>query len=178
MKKMKTRLTFLLIISFFLVISCNESNSQDDYLVKVNEENDELGEVFGYANRDGEIVIPFDKYAYCYTDTFVNYAIVMNYDNKCVAIDRDENVLYEVFMFDNGPDYVEEGLFRIVKDGKMGFANEDGKIVIEPKYDFAYPFENGKSKVTFDAKFTKEDEMTRVESDSWFFINKEGNKID
>jgi WG containing repeat len=175
---MKTNLTFLLIITLFLAISCNESNSQDNYLVKISEEDDEIGETFGYANLDGEVIIALDKYYYCYTDTFVNYAIVMDYEYKCIAIDRDENVLYDVFMFDNGPDYIEEGLFRIVKDGKMGFANEDGEIVIKPEYDFAFPFEDGEAKVTFEAELIEEFEMTRVESDSWFFIDKEGNKID
>ncbi|MFT4094143.1 MAG: WG repeat-containing protein [Niabella sp.] len=46
-------------------------------------------------------------------------------------------------IYDNGPDYLEEGLFRFVENGKIGFANPDGLKIIDAKYDFATPFSNG-----------------------------------
>jgi hypothetical protein len=52
------------------------------------------------------------------------------------------------FIFYNGPDYIEEGLFRFVENGKIGFANIDGQKIIKAKYDFATPFENGLSEFT------------------------------
>ena len=53
------------------------------------------------------------------------------------------------FHYDNGPDYVREGLYRIVDDrGRMGYADESGRVVIAPRFAFALPFEGGKAKVT------------------------------
>lgn len=51
------------------------------------------------------------------------------------------------FHYDNGPDYVREGLYRIVDDrGRMGYADESGRVVIAPRFAFALPFEGGKAK--------------------------------
>src|SRR5690242_11150784 len=77
----------------------------------------------GYKNLHGNIIIPAGKYSHCFTDTFRTYAVVLLPQNGFVAIDRKENMLYSIFRFDNGPDYVEDGLFRIVKDGKIGYAD-------------------------------------------------------
>ena len=55
---------------------------------------------------------------------------------------------YAAFQYDNGDDYVSEGLYRIVdRKGRIGYADETGKTVIRPRFAFGYPFE-GKAKVT------------------------------
>jgi hypothetical protein len=97
----------------------------------------------GYVDENGMIKIPLGKYPECFTDTFKNYAIVLTAKDVFVAIDRDEKVLFTVYNYDNGPDYVSDGAFRIVDDNKMGFADTSGKIFIKPQYDFVFPFENG-----------------------------------
>jgi hypothetical protein len=48
---------------------------------------------------------------------------------------------------DNGPDEFHDGLVRVIKDKKYGFANRKGEVVIPPLYDGALPFENGGAKV-------------------------------
>ncbi len=60
----------------------------------------------------------------------------------CV-FDRKGNYLYQAFAFDNGADYRVEGYQRIVKNGKIGFANRNGEIVIQPQFDFVTPFHYG-----------------------------------
>lgn len=56
---------------------------------------------------------------------------------------------YATYQFDNGDDYVSEGLYRIVdRKGHIGYADETGKTVIRPRFAFGYPFEGGKAKVT------------------------------
>ena len=56
---------------------------------------------------------------------------------------------YAAFQYDNGDDYVSEGLYRIVdRKGRIGYADETGKTVIRPRFAFGYPFEGGKAKVT------------------------------
>ena len=71
-------------------------------------------------------------------------AIVLK-SGEWVGIDRNEQVLLVPFIFDNGPDYVEDGLFRFVENNKIGFANLNGQKIILPQFDFATPFENGLS---------------------------------
>ena len=83
---------------------------------------------------------------------------------------------FSVYQFDNGDDYFCEGLQRIVsEDGKIGFADSLGNVVIEPRFAFAFPFENGYAKVTDKGKREPEGEYWRWISDSWYYIDHDGN---
>ena len=83
----------------------------------------ELGIPSGYVNQNGDTIIPIGKYFYCFFDTITTFAIVadtgkINLD--FYAIDKNKNRLYEVYWFDNGPDYIKEGLFRVLRNEKIG----------------------------------------------------------
>ncbi|WP_121357744.1 WG repeat-containing protein [Flavisolibacter nicotianae] len=139
---------------------------------------DTANDGYGYKNLHGDIIIPAGKYSFCFTDTFRTYAVVSLPPKGFVAIDRKENILYTVFPFDNGPDYVEDGLFRIVKDGKIGFADAaTGKIVIQPQFACAWPFEKGRAKVSLTCETKSFGEHSTWISDKWFYIDKQGRKI-
>ena len=139
---------------------------------------DTLNDGYGYKNLHGDIVIPAGKYSFCFTDTFRTYAIVALPHKRFVAIDKKENILYTVFPFDNGPDYVEDGLFRIVKDGKIGYAEAaTGKIVIQPQFACAWPFKKGKAKVSMECETKSFGEHSTWLSDKWFYIDKRGQKV-
>ena len=112
-----------------------------------------------------------------FTNEVQNYAIVLKSNRDLIAIDRNGNVLFEVYWFDNGPDYVEEGLFRIRKNGKIGFSDLDGKIVIEPQFDCAFPFENGRAKVSNNCKTIQEGEYSIWISENWKYIDRNGKVI-
>lgn len=86
---------------------------------------------------------------------------------------------FPAFQFDNGKDYVRDGLYRIVdSQGKIGYADEDGTTVIAPRFAFGLPFENGRAKVTDTGKKVKVgEEHWRWESDDWYYIDKTGRKI-
>lgn len=92
------------------------------------------------------------------------------------------NTKYPAFQYDNGDDYVRDGLYRIVDErGRIGYADEKGATVITPRFSFGFPFENGKAKVT-DCGQMKEVEGSRGEyhyweSDDWYFIDKSGRKL-
>lgn len=155
-----------------------------DYLVSFTEEGIFTpGASCGYRNSKGEIIIPIAKYNHCFTDTFKNFAYVSDEkltNSKIVAIDRNENILFDAYMFDNGPDYLEDGLFRVVRNGKIGYADKNGIIVIESKFECADQFENGIARVALNCKLEKEKydlEHTRMESGSWFYVDKKGNKV-
>lgn len=96
-------------------------------------------------------------------------------DGKWVILDGQKAIVYEVFIFDNGPDYEADGLFRVVKNGKIGYADaKTYAIIIEPQFDCAYPFESGKAKVSNQCKTEKDGEYTVWESDFWQYVDKQG----
>jgi hypothetical protein len=167
---------FLLLLA---VVSCTDADQTNTQITEPEPllltQTDSTGES-GYRNGSNELLIPFGKYAQCLTDTFRTHAIVMTKeDHKWVVIDRGEKQLYEVFPFDNGPDYPSEGLFRFVKNGKIGYADATTyAIVIPAQFDCAYPFENGKAKVSKNCKTVVDGENRVWSSDEWQFIDKKG----
>jgi len=167
----------LLFIITFLIINC--SPDQHNYLIKIYERNsDGAGVPSGYVNAKGDTVVPIGKYFYCYTDTITNIGFVIEKEaGRIIAIDRNANELFEVFKFDNGPDYIRDGLFRIIKNGKIGYANENGDVVIEPQFECAFPFKNGIAKVSYNCSVKKEDEHSTWESDNWLYINTRGEIV-
>jgi len=172
---MKLHVLFLIAFCFF---GCDQ-REKPDYLIKVFQgEYDEVGVKSGYMNLKGDTVIPLGKYFYCFTDTFCRMAIVQKQDGKLLGIDRNEKELFQVFWCDNGPDPFSDGLFRIVDKGKIGYANMVGQILIEPQYDCAFPFKDGKAKVTYHGIRKPDGEYTRCESEEWFYIDKSGKKVE
>lgn len=87
---------------------------------------------------------------------------------------------YPAFHFDNGDDYVVDGMSRIVDEqGRIGYADEKGNTVIAPRFKCAFPFENGKAKVADTGEKRQYDaEHSYWESDGWYYIDKTGRKID
>lgn len=85
---------------------------------------------------------------------------------------------YTVYQFDNGDDYLCEGVRRITdSNGKIGFSDERGVVRITPQFAFAFPFENGMSKVTYTGHSVAEGEYHRWVSTDWFYIDHAGNII-
>ncbi|MGG5506077.1 MULTISPECIES: WG repeat-containing protein [unclassified Myroides] len=89
---------------------------------------------------------------------------------------------HQPYWYDNGPDFVVEGMYRIVdEEGKMGFANVKGQVVIKPQFAFVFPFKNGVAKATFEGR-SREVAESRGEyhywdSPSWFYIDQKGNIV-
>lgn len=149
------------------------------------EEEIEAGVKIAYINNKGDTIIPFGKYLYLGTDTLKYYANVVeiindSIVNRWIAIDRNQNILFELVSFENGPDIFHEGLVRVIRNRKMGFANQYGQIVIPCIYDYVWWFENGIAQVTLKSKIVKEKhgEHESVVSDQWFFIDKNGKIIE
>ena len=158
--------------------------NEQDYLIAICKDSiAELGSPMGYVNKKGDTVIPIGKYSQCWTDTIKTYAIVfdtINTNSETVAIDKNENVIFDIYFFDNWPDEISDGLFRVKRNSKIGYANEKGEVVIPCQFECAHPFENGKAKVTFNCELVcdnKDCEHKKMESDSWFYIDKKGNRL-
>ena len=153
----------------------------DDFLIRVHSgDYYELGVPSGYINTKGDTVIQIGKYTWSYTDTFRKVAVVRN--DKLIAINRAEEVLFEVYWCDMGPDRLSDGLFRIVSNDRIGYADAEFNIVIPPQFTCAYPFENGKAMVANDCTSSVVDDGVELrstwDSNHWFYIDKTGKRIE
>lgn len=141
----------------------------------------EIGTPVGYLNNNKDTIIEIGKYSHCWTDTFNTFAIVFdskNTQNRTVAINQKGETLFDIYFFDNYPDQLSEGLFRVKQNDKIGFANKYGQIIIPCIYQCAFPFKNGKAKVAIDCTIeTDKFEHSFPKSENWYFINKVGEKI-
>ena len=94
----------------------------------------EVGVPVCYLNERGDTIVPYGKYRYCQTDTIKKIGFA--YENKpkdarIICINDAGKELFYVFKYDNGPDYIQEGLFRIMnEDGLVGFADSLGNVLI------------------------------------------------
>lgn len=141
----------------------------------------EKNDLYGYVNAKGDTVIDC-KYPLSYTDTIERIGFVINKKGKIECFNNKGKFLFYVFNFDNGPDYIEEGYFRILDhNGLFGFADSLGNVVIKPQYKFAYPFKGGKAEVTYKGKMVPAspngDGYWIWASDDWFFISPKGKKL-
>ena len=149
---------------------------KDKVLIKITNEHSTLAT--GYINLDGDTIIPLGKYKYCYSDTISDFGIVMTKENKLIGIDLKERELFEVVSLNSTPDLPSEGLFRIKRKGKIGFANDEGVIVINPKFKCAQPFKDGKAKVCNNCSIKNNGEFNELKMKNAFYINKKGERIE
>lgn len=130
---------------------------------------------YGYSDNNKKMVIPYERYSFVYTDTIKTIGFVLKSNVGIIAINTKGRELFRVFAIDNGPDYVSEGLIRILgKYNKMGFANMNGEIVIKPVYDAAYPFTGGKAAVCKGCFIQKKGEHSSWVGGKWGIINTRG----
>ncbi|NMM50801.1 WG repeat-containing protein [Marinigracilibium pacificum] len=164
-------------------IQDSEIISKTDLIAVTDEDYLQFGARVAYINNHGDTIIPLGRYSYYGTDTLKYFANVIEHPNdstwgRMVAIDRNQNILFDLVMFDNGPEPFKDGMLRVSRNGKMGFANKFGQVVIPCDYEYARWFENGIAEVTFDVKeVSRDDEHSMVESDEWFEIDKKGEKL-
>ena len=119
---------------------------------RTTEKHHETGAPVCCLNEQGDTTVSYGKYEYCRTDTMRNIGFV--YENRpdagTVCIDNQGKELFYVSKCDNRPDYIREGLFRIMDaDELTWFADTSGNVDIKPQFKFAFPFKGGKAKVTF-----------------------------
>jgi hypothetical protein len=156
-----------------------EANISDKLIPITNGGKLKFGEPCAFVNKLGDTVIPFGRFSVFETDTIVTFTFVNDSKNGVVGINRKGEVLFEAFIYgDVQLDKYSDGLIRIIQNEKIGYSDKNGKIIIMPKYKCAFPFENGKAKVAFDCEKTKDDmENMKWKSESWFYIDESGKKI-
>ena len=153
-------------------------------IVKLRDEGDYRN---GYINKKGEVVVEvgssspgnfsdgiaisdnkiIDKSGKVLANT--QYDQIFRYNGDIIAVDR--NVGYMIIdksgspltgYLDFLPNY-SEGLAVTKVDGKVGYADKTGKVVIEPKFDAGGNFSEGLASVKVD--------------DKWGYIDKKGQYV-
>ena len=107
---------------------------------------------YGYADKSGKIVIP---YKYDYAEPFYKGIAKVSKDGRQFYIDKKGK---ECFDKDKQSEYDERsslskkinesGLIKVENNGKYGWKNEKGDIVIPIQYDMAMDFHEGLAMVT------------------------------
>lgn len=144
----------------------------------------------GVKNQKGEIIIPaqFKIFSDLKDGEVVEWETILFDGNKTgenqeknawgYVYDRKGNFLYQPFMYDNGPDYFVEGLRRFVKKGKIGFADRNGKVIIEPKHDFVDYFNYGYASFCDGCDWEKtDDEHKSIVGGKWGMMNAKGETV-
>ena len=93
------------------------------------------------------------------------------------VFNRRGEFLFAPFFFDNGPDGFSEGLTRFVKNRKVGFANRNGDVVIEAKYDYVDAFNYGLASYCNGCVWKYKGEHSFVSGGTWGYINYKGDSI-
>ena len=137
---------------------------------------------YGYVNASNDTVIACE-YIHVYTDSIKTLGFVFDSKKqKIICFNNKGERLFHVFKYDNGPDYIRDGLSRITNDkGLIGFADSLGNVVIKPQFKFAFPFLDGKAKATFGGRSKKVPDSHGTirywDSKNWFHIDKQGFQI-
>ncbi|MBO0860645.1 MAG: WG repeat-containing protein [Chloracidobacterium sp.] len=103
-------------------------------------------------------------------------------DNRDLYFVTRQGKTAPALIFDNGPDYVVEGLARTVKNGKIGFINAELHQVVAPIWDFAFPFEHGVAVVCMGcaskpAPPNDDHEHQTMTGGKWGYIDKHGRIV-
>lgn len=165
---LKSSATIVVLLAILLFGSCQTTSNR----IVVVEQN----ELYGYVNDKGDTIIRC-IYPMAFTDTITHIGFVSDSSGVIKCFNNEGKFLFNVFQFDNGPDYPVEGLFRIVGENNLiGFADTLGNIVIAPQYQFARPFKDSKAQVTNSGKMMKDssnvDAHEYWQSDNWQVITR------
>lgn len=141
---MKSLLLLLLISVFQNLLSQQKFQiiyQNDDYYTSI------------IADEKGNIIKKLDSsiYGINYQPETIGYFSIFSIKSEegWTAIDINENKLFTVLNTEIGtpsPDNLIENKIRVVgKSGKIGFANDKGKIIIEPQFEQVTSFHHGKA---------------------------------
>ena len=163
------------------------SFSQKKNVLKYFISNDSL---VGVKNQKGEIIVPAQfkifsnlengelvKGETIYFDGFKKDE--QNEKNAFGYVyDKKGNFLYRPFFYDNGADYFSEGVRRFVKNGKVGFVDRNGTVIIKPEHDFVSSFNYGYAAFCDGCDWEKtEDEHKAIVGGTWGMMNFKGEIV-
>lgn len=135
----------------------------------------DAGDLWGFQDPAGQIVIA-PQYIMALDFSKQGVAAVID-QQGWLYIDQKGNPLVRPFVFDNGPDYFVEGLSRYVENGKIGFIDRSGRIVIPAAYDFARPFSDARAAVCNGCRQEPVGEHRITVGGKWGYIDPKGKIV-
>ncbi len=161
-------------IGLFLLLT-GSLFSQTEVVPVLQKFQDDSSGLWGFKNTQGIVVI--EPQFYFASDFTGSIAAVADKDGWHY-IDLQGKVLeIRPFVIDNGPDYFREGMVRFIRDGKIGFLNQRGQIVIKARFRFVTPFFDGLAAFCSDCQLKKQGEHTAPSAGKWGFINQKGEVV-
>jgi len=125
-----------------------------------------IGEKWGFIDKSGKFVIkPNLEYGHNFDDDRSIINVGKNSELKHGVIDKTGKLITEQLFEWSGWSF-SEGLLDVKLNGKWGFINREGKMVIPAKYKDAEGFSEGLAAVNFNE-----------EKSQWGFIDKSGNVV-
>ncbi|PTL37802.1 WG repeat-containing protein [Alkalicoccus saliphilus] len=114
---------------------------------------------YGYMNREGELIIEavYDQAA-PFSEELANVTL----NGRSQFIDRQGNTAFECEIFQCTESF-KEGLTVIEQDGRYGFADDNGEVVIDPAYDDVENFSDNLALVEHRSQFGFIDQTGSVE---------------
>lgn len=84
-----------------------------------------------------------------------------------------------VITWDNGPDYLQEGLLRGRIGDRIGYFNAHLEPAFSATFDFGWPFSDGVAQVCNGCRrgATGQDGHTPMEGGEWFHIDRRGHRV-
>lgn len=130
----------------------------------------------GYRAPDGAVVIaPAFDHALPFNEHGV---AAVHQDRGWWWIDARGERLLRAYPYDNGPDYLSEGLARFVgDDGKVGYANGAAQVKIPARFDFSTPFTDGLAAFCQGCAAHEEDGHTTMRGGQWGLIAPDGEVV-
>ncbi|TGL60581.1 WG repeat-containing protein [Leptospira sarikeiensis] len=131
--------------------------------------------IYGYKDQNGKVLIsPQYSMAYDFNENGVGFSFSKS---GWVCIDPKNQILLNVFQFDNGPDDFSEGLARFVENSKFGFFDPSCNKIIAANFDFAYPIQDGFSKVCNGCESVSDGEHSMIQGGKYGLIDKKGTIV-
>ena len=134
----------------------------------------EDGGLHGYRDASGAVVIPA---RYALAGPFADGMAAVANAEGWAYIDTEGEVLVRPFVFDNGPDPFSEGLARFVEDGRYGFFDVRGAVVIPATFDWVEPFAGGTAAFCTGCTKVMYGENWSMEGGEWGHIDRTGAVI-
>jgi hypothetical protein len=130
---------------------------------------------WGYQDNAGKVVIS-PRYQIAREFSREGMAAVVD-DQGWAYIDEAGRTVIRPLVLDNGPDYFRDGVARFSRNGKVGFFDARGKVVIQPVYAYAMPFSEGRAVVCDGCAEIEQGEHRSVKGGKWGFIDRRGQLV-
>lgn len=99
-----------------------------------------LNNKWGFINRAEEIVIPFE---YDEAYPFFDGVAIVRKEKTYVGIDKKNKIKTKLGTLKSKFPFSSNNLILFEEEGKYGYVDKNGKIVVPAKFEYAYPFVDG-----------------------------------